>query len=347
LRIGLAFDLVPVVTDTIGGPDDRYEEFDKPETVEALADVLRREGHDIVLLGDGRELLVKLLADPPDLVWNLAEGEGIGRCREARVPAVLEMLGIPCTGSDPLTLAAALDKDIAKQLVRAAGVAVPEGLAIAHGAPPAEIEARLAGFAARVPLPWILKPAFEGSSKGIRSRCLVDSEAKALTVLQELLADYDQPILVEEFIAGDEVTVGLIGQGADAEVIGTMRVVPRTTDSRFIYSIEMKREWGDHLEYEIPARLPEPVLRHLERAAIAAHAVLGCRDVARIDFRIREGVPCFLEANPLPGLAPGWSDLVILARGMGLSHADLIHRILDAALIRIGRTKTPARETGR
>ena len=123
MRIGLAFDLVPADGLSLDGPDDRYEEFDKPETVSALADVLRGAGHEVVLLGDGRELLVKLLAHPLDLVWNLAEGEGVGRSREARVPAVLEMLGIPCTGSDPLTLAAALDKDIAKQIVRAADVA--------------------------------------------------------------------------------------------------------------------------------------------------------------------------------------------------------------------------------
>ncbi len=110
MRIGLAFDLVPAVGDHDQGPDDRYEEYDKPETVEALADVLRGEGHEVVLLGDGRDLIEKVLADPPDLVWNLAEGEGVGRCREARVPALLEMLGVPYTGSDPLTLPASLDK---------------------------------------------------------------------------------------------------------------------------------------------------------------------------------------------------------------------------------------------
>jgi D-alanine-D-alanine ligase len=309
--------------------------------------VLRSEGHEVVLLGDGRELLAKLLADPPDLVWNLAEGEGVGRSREARVPAVLEMLGIPCTGSDPLTLAAALDKDVAKRLVSAAGVAVPAGLKIDPDDPLAGVEARLARFSANVPLPWILKPAFEGSSKGIRSRCLVDSESEALAVLRSLSADYGQPILVEEFIAGDEVTVGLIGEGANAEIIGTMRVVPRKVGSRFVYSIEMKRQWSDYLDYEIPARIGEHASRRLERAALDAYAALGCRDVARIDFRLREGVPCFLEANPLPGLAPGWSDLVILARGMGMGHEDLIRRILDAALLRIGRDPAPAGGTRR
>jgi D-alanine-D-alanine ligase len=337
LRIGLAFDLVPAEPESVDGPDDRYEEYDKPETVAALADVLLGEGHEVVLLGDGRALLAKLLDEPPDLVWNLAEGEGTGRCREARVPAVLEMLGIPYTGSDPLTLAAALDKDVAKRIVAASGVAVPEGLTIDPGAVGPEAEARLAAFAARVPPPWLVKPAFEGSSKGIRSRSLVDDAAEALALLRVLAADYEQPILVEEFIAGDEVTVGLIGEGPATEVIGTMRVVPRKDGARFIYSLEMKREWSANLDYEIPAALPEPIERRLAGAALTAYTALGCRDVARIDFRVRAGVPVFLEANPLPGLAPGWSDLVILARGMGLSYPELIRRILDVALGRIGR----------
>ena len=128
LRIGLAFDLAPAARPT-DGPDDQFEEFDKPETVEAIADVLRGEGHEVVLLGDGRSLIEKVLADPPDFVFNVAEGEGVSRSREARVPAFLEMLGIPCSGSDPLTLAVALDKTLAKRLV-AHAVELPRGITI-------------------------------------------------------------------------------------------------------------------------------------------------------------------------------------------------------------------------
>ncbi len=136
MKIGLAFDLAPAAAKQVkDGPDDRFEEFDKPETVVALADVLRGEGYEVVMLGDGRPFIEAVLADPPDFVWNLAEGEGSGRSREARVPAVLEMLGIPCTGSDPLTLAAALDKDVAKRprQSRRRPVAVPARL---DAAPP-------------------------------------------------------------------------------------------------------------------------------------------------------------------------------------------------------------------
>lgn len=339
MKIGLAYDLAPAdVAGTDDGPDDRYEEFDKPETIAALAAILRAEGHEVVLLGNGRAFLDRVLADPPGLVWNMAEGEGVGRCREARVPAVLEMLGIPCTGSDPLTLAAALDKDVAKRLVRTAGVDVPDGALVSADLardPPA-LSSVLAGLFDRVGPPWIIKPAFEGSSKGIRAGSLVDHRGQAADLLRSLAAAYGQPMLVEEFVAGDEVTVGLVGEGTDAEVLGTMRVVPRGETERFVYSLEVKRDWQERVCYEVPACLPAAVARRLEQAALGAYRVLGCRDVARIDFRIRDGIPYFLEANPLPGLAPGWGDLVILAKGVGLGHEALILRILEAALKRIG-----------
>src|SRR5713101_4610756 len=139
MKIGITYDLKAYGAAVADLPDDFQEEFDSPETIEAVAAVLRGLGHDVAKLGDGRELLERLLADPPDLVLNTAEGQGIGRSREARVPAVLEMLGIPYTGSDPLTLAVTLDKDCAKRLVASAGVAVPAGFLVADTQPPAAI----------------------------------------------------------------------------------------------------------------------------------------------------------------------------------------------------------------
>lgn len=334
MRIGIAFDLAPA-SRPADEPDDLFEEFDKPETVEAIARVLRGAGHEVVLLGDGRELLMKLLEDPPDLVWNLAEGEGVGRCRESRVPAVLEMLDIPCTGSDPFTLAAALDKPVAKALVSGV-VAVPLGWILGPRATGQDLQ-RLASGLSEGRGPWIVKPAFEGSSKGIRARSLVDTPEQALELAGSLARDYRQPILVEEYILGDEVTVGIVGNGPTAEVVGAMKVRPKVRDDRFVYSLEYKRDWDDRIDYETPARLPADATLALHTAALGAFAALGCRDVARIDFRVREGVPYFLEANPLPGLAPDWSDLVILANGMGLGHPALILKILDATLTRIGR----------
>jgi D-alanine-D-alanine ligase len=338
LRIGIAFDLAPVDRPD-DGPDDRFEEFDKPQTIESIAEVLRSEGHEVALLGDGPEFLRRVLDDPPDFVWNMAEGQGVGRSREARVPAVLEMLGIPYSGSDPLTLAATLDKDVAKRLVRSAGILVPEGCTIAPGSDPGPALARL-GRAVGYPL--IVKPALEGSSKGIRTNSLVDSEDEALPLVLRLLDDYAQPVLVDEFIEGDEVTVGLIGEGPSAACLGLMRVVSKKNGGRFVYSLDIKRDWADGVEYETPALLDDEVAERVRAAALLAYETLGCRDLARIDFRVRDGRPYFLEANPLPGLAPGWSDLVILARGYGIEHGELIRDILYTALRRVGLAEPEA-----
>jgi D-alanine-D-alanine ligase len=334
LRVGIAFDLAPSGQSSLvdGGPDDRFEEFDKPETVEAIATVLRARGHEVTLLGDGHHFLRRVLDDPPDLVWNMAEGQGVGRCREARVPAALEMLGIPYTGSDPLTLAATLDKDVAKRLI-ASDVAVPRGLAFQPGVSKAEFYDRIDSAWNCQDVKLLLKPSFEGSSKGIRARCLCESRDEAWATYLDLARDYAQTILVEEFIAGDEVTVGLIGDG---EVIGAMRVVPKVDTTAFIYSLEVKRDWRRLVDYEAPAQLDEKVEARLMASARAAYRLLGCRDLARIDFRIRNGQPFFIEANPLPGLAPETSDLVILAHGCGLSYEALIGRIFEAALARLG-----------
>lgn len=345
MKIGIAFDLAPAVRPS-EGPDDRYEEFDKPETIAALADILRGAGHEVALLGDGREFLSRVLADPPGLVWNLAEGEGVGRCREARVPAALEMLGIPCTGSDPLTLALCLDKSMTGRFLAArSSIRVPEGWSLPRDSDRYLLESTLSQCFERLGGggTLILKPAFEGSSKGIRTNCLADDAGEAITLFERLTRDYQQPIVVEEFIAGDEVTVGLVGNGPDLEVLGAMKIVPLRPDGRFVYSIDLKRVWHEHVAYEIPARLPEAVERRLFRSAVDAYRTLGCRDVARIDFRVRDGIPYFIEANPLPGLAPDWSDLVILARGMGVAYAELVRRILDAALTRVGLAEPLAR----
>src|ERR671934_2018493 len=133
MRIGITYDLKTDLSAAADLPDDFQEEFDSPATVEAIAAALRGLGHQVEKLGDGGELLQRLLADPPEFVFNFAEGQGVGRSREARVPAVLEMLGIPYTGSDPLTLAVTLDKDCAKRLVAADGVPVARDVLVRPG----------------------------------------------------------------------------------------------------------------------------------------------------------------------------------------------------------------------
>jgi len=337
MKIGIAFDLKDDTPPAPGLPDDWQEEFDSPETVAAIANAIRANGHDVVELGDGRGFVEKLLADPPDLVFNIAEGRGVSRSREARVPAVCEMLGVPYTGSDPLTLAAALDKDVARRLVASADVSVPAGFVVP--AKPRSLRTVATDTAEfftpleEVPWPAIVKPAWEGSSKGIRGQCVVHTPAELQAVLDERGRDYRQPLLVEEYIAGDELTVGVVGNDPP-RVLGVMRVLPRRAEEHFVYSLEVKRDWKNRIRYECPAQLRGWDGPAVQSAALAAYEALGCRDIARIDFRLRDGVPYFLEANPLPGLNPETGDISLLARFMGVEHTALVGMILDAALAR-------------
>ncbi|OWK46997.1 D-alanine--D-alanine ligase family protein [Fimbriiglobus ruber] len=338
MKIGIAFDLKPDGPLPPGAPDDWHEEFDAPVTIRAIGDVLRGLGHDVRELGNGRPLLEALLRDPPDFVFNFAEGTGTSRSREARVPAVCEMLGIPYTGSDPLALAVALEKDLTRRLALDAGVMVPAGLTLSP--PRAAYDGDFAEFPpllaeAGLTLPVIAKPVFEGSSKGVRNRCLIEKPEDFGPTVAFLWNNYHQTVLVEEFIAGDEVTVGIVGNDPP-RVLGVMRIVPKTATDRFVYSLEVKRDYQNHVEYECPARLPADILREVEAAALTVYDALGCRDVARLDFRIRDGLPYFIETNPLPGLNPETSDLVILARLMNVSHAELVGMIFAAAAERYG-----------
>ena len=336
MKFGIAFDLKPDGPLPADSPDDLHEEFDAPGTIRAIGDALRGLGHGAVELGDGREFLEAMLREKPDFVFNFAEGSGVSRNREARVPAVCEMLGVPYTGSDPLAMAVALEKDITRQLVAGAGLAVPRGLTISPPRkpydgdfaefPPILVEAGL-------DLPVIAKPVFEGSSKGIRSRCLVTRTEDLGPTVARLWADYGQAVLIEEFIAGDEVTVGVLGNDPP-EVFGVMKISPKTPAEHFVYSLEVKRDFRRLIDYECPAKLAPGLSQEVAEAALTVFDLLGCRDVARLDFRVRDGVPYFLEINPLPGLNPESSDLVIMAGLLGVTHAELVGRIVAAAIAR-------------
>ncbi len=338
MLIGIAFSLKPEGPPPAGAPDDVHEEYDSPVTVKAIGDVFRSLGHTVRELGDGRAFLEAVLREPPDLVFNFAEGSGISRSREARVPAVCEMLGIPYTGSDPLALAVSLDKDMTRRLAESAGLTVPKGITISFPSEPydGDFSEYLPVLAeAGLPLPVIAKPVCEGSSKGVRSKSLIHTAEELGPTVLALWNDYHQPILVEEFISGDEVTVGITGNDPP-QPLGIMRVIPKQPTEHFVYSLEVKRDWNNTVDYEAPAKLPPAVSQAVLADALSVFSALGCRDVARVDFRIRDGVPYFLEINPLPGLNPESGDLCYLAYRLGLTHADLVKQILDAAMKRYG-----------
>jgi D-alanine-D-alanine ligase len=309
------------------GCDDTLEEYDSQETVELIAASLEAGGHTVVMLGGGKEFLENILREKIDFVFNISEGRGNYRSREAQVPSILEMLGIPYSGSDPQCLTICLDKPVAKKLVLAKGVSTPKWCVTADRQELCQIDG--CGFL----FPAMVKPAYEGSSKGIRTSSVVQGPKQAIEAIEGLLDKYQQPVMMEEFITGDEVTLGVIGN-SPPKVTGMMRILPKRRDGYFVYSLDVKRNYLDLVEYECPARLDSKVLQNLEESGLNAFRALGCRDFARLDFRVSpDGVPYFLEINPLPGLGTH-SDLVIMARELGWTHKELIAGVLNAALER-------------
>jgi len=171
---------------------------------------------------------------------------------------------------------------------------------------------------------------------GLRRSSKILNEASLQKEITRLQSDYHQPILIQEFLEGAEYTVGILGNGKGAQVLGIMEIHPKLTPvDEFIYSIEVKRNFREEVEYRVNPDLPAGLRQKIQTLALTAYQVLGCRDVARMDFRLSsDGTPCFLEVNPLPGLNPETSDLPIMAYAVGLSYTDLIGRILHDALIR-------------
>jgi len=328
MQIGLSYDLKEAMPLEQDSPDDALEEYDSSETVELISEALEARGHSVVRLGGGSTFLVNIRHQNVDIVFNIAEGKGNYRSREAQVPSILEMLDIPYTGSDPQCLAVCLDKPLTKKLVAAAdGISTPKWMEINDEDGLGHIS--WGGF----PFPAIIKPAYEGSSKGIRLSSLANSARQAEEEVRGILDCYQQPVMVEEFIDGDEVTVGIIGN-SQPEIVGIMRVLPRRKNGHFIYSLEVKRDYQNLVNYECPANLNKRVMDKISDSSLKVFKALGCRDFARVDFRVSpEGVPYFLEINPLPGLGT-YSDLVIMAIKMGWTHEALIGAVLDAALER-------------
>jgi D-alanine-D-alanine ligase len=326
VRVGLAYNVKPADTpDHL--PEDAFEEYDSEATVGHIETALSRLGHDVRRLPAGRGFVDAARDASPDIVFNIAEGEG-GRCREAHVPAVLEMLGIPFVGSDPLTLCVTLDKPVAKRLVEHEGFPTP---------PFRTFRSAEEFDSLPFPFPVIVKPAFEGSSKGVRIASRATSLDQAREMVRFVTRTYRQEAMVEAFMPGAEVTVGVLGNDPP-RVAGMMEIVPKTVSpEEFVYSLEVKRDWENRVAYRVPPALPGAVLSEIGRCALGIYRALGCRDFSRIDFRLDPaGRPQFIECNPLPGLSPGYGDLPIMADRMGIPYLSLVGEILSHALRRLG-----------
>jgi len=337
LRVGFTFN-VKRIKPEIDGRKDEEAEYDAPSTVQAVREAIAAAGHEVIDLEATSELPNVLAAMPVDVVFNMAEGIK-GRNREAVVPALLELLDIPYSGSDPAALSIALDKALAKRIVRQHGILTPNFVTLQTG------KERLPRELMKFPL--IVKPVAEGSSKGVHHTSVVETEAELRETAREMIARYDQPALVESYIAGREFTVGLLGERRP-KVLPPMEVVFLAAEKHPVYSFEYKQDWSSKIRYDVPAHLEPAQLRALERAARECFIALGCRDVARVDFRMDEqGKVYFLECNPLPGLTPGWSDLVLIARAAGIEYHALIAEILSGAIRRYKERERERRESAR
>ena len=324
LKVGFTFNVKRVTPDP-GGEQDDEAEYDSPKTLQAIREAIASYGHEVVDLEATQDLPLQLASTPVDVVFNIAEGFK-GRSRESQVPSLLELLDIPYTGSDPAALSVSLDKAVAKRMVRTHGILTPDYLVLHTGK---ERLPRELGF------PLLVKPVAEGTSKGVTRKSIVRTEDELRETAREMIAKYRQPALAEQYIAGREFTVGLLGERRP-KVLPPMEIVfLDASDPTPIYSFDMKQDWSKEIRYEVPAKLSERELDRLEKAARETFAALGCRDVARIDFRMdAEGRIFFIECNPLPGLTPGWSDLVLIAQAAGIEYRALIGEILSFAIRR-------------
>jgi D-alanine-D-alanine ligase len=328
---------------------DRWDDLDTEETVQAVIQALEAGGHRTTFLEGNLTLVEELPKVKPDLCFNICEGY-FGDGREAHVPAILEMMRLPYTGSQVLTLALALDKPMTKRVFYYHGLPTPAFQVFERLDEERDAELRF---------PIFVKPSREGTGMGVSAESIVHNEGQLRAQLGRLFERYDQPVLAERYVEGREVTVGLIGNlrspvawrvPQDEEALRITRglrfLPPLEVDmARYpeeeagIYTSRMKTELAHEFYYLCPAPLDEELLAELNWLAAAVFRVTGCLDVARVDFRLDAGEgnkPYILEVNPLPGLNPGYSDLCLEAEADGLTYEQLINIIVDLAAERYG-----------
>jgi D-alanine-D-alanine ligase len=320
MRVALAYDLKEDYL-AAGFSAAAVMEFDGEDTIAGIDGALTRLGWATVRVGRGLALAERLVAGERwDLVFNFTEGVW-GRSREAQVPALCELFDQPYTFADPLTCALTLDKAMAKRVIRDHGLPTAP-FAVVHS--PADVAA------VQLEPPLFVKPVAEGSSKGVTGRSLVVDRAGLADTCAVLIESFGQDVLVERYLPGREVTVGIVGNGDDARVIAVMEVLIAAGDETAAYTAANKEEYVERVRYRLIAG--EPLAEESRRIALASYHALGCRDGARVDLRCDEdGTPCFLEANPLPGLNDVRSDLPIMTRLAGHSFDELISWIVAAA----------------
>ena len=326
MKIGITYDMRSEYLKA-GYSEEETAEFDRDDTISAIEAALAALGFLPDRIGHARQLIDRLArGDRWDLVFNIAEGlHGIGR--EAQVPAILDLFGIPYTFSDPLVMALTLHKGMTKRVVRDAGIPCCDFAVV-----DAPEEVRHIGFAP----PYFLKPVAEGTGKGVTVESIVRAQDDLAAACEKLISHFRQPVLVEQFLPGREFTVGIIGTGAQSRVLGTLEVTLLQNADPNVYSYTNKEYCEERVTYALVRPEESRTVARSEEIALEAWRVLGCRDGGRVDIRCdATGSPQFMEVNPLAGLHPQHSDLPILCSALGVDYVQLIGWILDSATQRV------------
>lgn len=324
--IGLTFDLRATYL-AAGFSEEETAEFDRDDTITSIERALEQLGHEPVRIGNARQLVHRLASGERwDLVFNIAEGLR-GIAREAQIPAILDLYEIPYTFSDPLVMSLSLHKGLTKSVVRDADLPTAD-FAVVKSVADVEVVA--------LPYPLFAKPVAEGTGKGISPVSKIKSPAELRAIVPQLLADFQQPVLIETYLPGREFTVGIVGEGESTRPLGTLEIVLLDQAEPEVYSYVNKERCEELVEYRLVSAQNDPVVAEAERIACQAWRVLSCRDAGRIDIRCdAAGLPSFLEVNPLAGLHPEHSDLPMLCTRVGMNYVDLIRSIVDSAAKRM------------
>jgi D-alanine-D-alanine ligase len=326
MHIGITYDLRSDYL-AAGYGEEETAEFDQLGTIEAIDGALQQLGHTTDRIGHAKNLVERLAhGDRWDLVFNICEGVR-GPAREAQAPAILDLYEIAYTFSDAAVMVTCLDKALAKTIVRAVGVPTPDWHVVATIA-----DAERCGLT----FPVIAKPLAEGTGKGIGAGSKIWDLSALREACSQLLERYDEPVLVEQFMRGREFTVGILGEGREACVVGTLEVVLRPGAEPGVYSYLNKEQSEELVDFPLVSAADDPQVADAERFALAAWRAVGGRDAGRLDLRCDDhGQPQLLEINPLAGLHPTHSDLPMLWAALGREYEELIERIVESARSRI------------
>ncbi|OGI15717.1 hypothetical protein A3K63_04660 [Candidatus Micrarchaeota archaeon RBG_16_49_10] len=307
------------------------------DTINTIKEAIQSGGHEVVLIEADDKAYEKLRDSKLDFVFNMAEGYH-GESRESHIPAMLEMLRIPYTGSGILTLAIGLDKARTKEILSYNKIPTPKFQLFKSSDEPLKKGMKF---------PLIVKPNSEGSSKGITEKSLVKNQEELRRRVDFINKNYNEPAIAEEFLDGREFTVSLIGNPPEAMPIVELAFDKLPPGVPRFDCYEVKWVWdspGSEIEMVFcPAKIGKKLEDRIKKMAIDAFNALDCLDFGRVDIRLdSKGVPNVIEVNPIPGLMPDPKENSRFPKSCyaaGMTYSEMILRMLGSAMQRVKNTK--------